>query len=573
MKYFFLGFFFSLSILLLPFQIFNSPRPKAIKFKKVSLKDFKLERVRGGTLRIWLSSDPKTLNPVLAQETTSTEVLDYLFVGLFKFDLKDFKVKPELAKSYRIEKGGRVIVVKLRDNLYWSDGKRITAEDVVFTYQKLYLNDKIPNSYRDMLLVDGKKIKVKKVNELTVKFILPKPFAPILMALTSPILPKHALEKYLREGNFISKAWNVGTEPKQIVVNGPYLLKEYLKGQRIVFEKNPYYYRKGLPVVKKIVAQIVQDPETSLLKFSKGEIDYRGVSAKELLYLIGKKGIEFYDLGETPSITFLALNQNPRSSVKKYKLRWFRNRLFRVALSYAIDRRNICKLVFNGLCEPLYTPITPANSNYYQEDYYPKYPYNPRKAKEILKELGFKDEDGDGVLEDKEGHPLVITLLTNSGNREREMMGNLIKEDLKRVGIKVIFRPIDFNTLVSKLTSPPYDWEAVIIGLTGSLDPHFGRNVWHSSGSLHLWNPSQKKPSYTWEREVDKLFDLASVEMDPRRRRELYKRAFWIISYQQPLIFLIVPKSLMASWDYLGNFYPTVWGIYERDHLGFKLKD
>ncbi|MCS7284291.1 MAG: ABC transporter substrate-binding protein, partial [Hydrogenobacter thermophilus] len=161
-------------------------------------------------------------------------------------------------------------------------------------------------------------------------------------------------------------------------------------------------------------------------------------------------------------------------------------------------------------------------------------------------------------------------LLTNAGNKERETIGNIIKEDLEKIGVKVIFRPIDFNTLVSKISSPPYDWEAVIIGLTGSLDPYFGRNVWHSSGTLHMWNPRQETPQTPWERQVDELFDEGARELNPEKRVEIYKRAFLIITQEQPMIFIATPKSMLAVYPKFGNFFPTVWGWYKSEMLFVK---
>jgi len=282
------------------------------------------------------------------------------------------------------------------------------------------------------------------------------------------------------------------------------------------------------------------------------------------------KETTLFDMGPTPSTTFLAFNMNPRADIPKYKLKWFQNREFRRAISHAIDRIGMCYLVYNGLAEPLYGPITPANRPYYEDGLFPVYDYNLKKAKAILENIGFRDIDGDGWLEDQEGHKVEIVLLTNAGNKEREAMGNMIKEDLEKIGIKVIFRPIDFNTLVGRLTSPPYSWEAVIIGLTGSMDPHFGRNVWHSSGTLHMWNPRQEKPLTEWEKRIDELFDKGAIETDQEKRIMFYREAYRMIAEEQPIIFLTTPKSMLAARDKFGNLFPTVWGWYKEEALFIK---
>ncbi len=561
----------------LPFHLTGSPEGGSVSFKKLDPESFSpTAGTEGGTLYFILNGDPKTLNPALAQETTSTAVIGDLFSGLTRLDLKTMEVKPDLALRWEVSEDGRVWTFYLRRDVRWSDGTPFTADDVVFTFNEIYYNDSIPTPTRDILTVKGKKIKVEKIDRYTVRFTLPEPFAPFLNALSAEILPKHKLEKFVREGTF-NTAWNVNTDPSEIVGTGPWVIKEYVKGQRVVYLRNPYYYRKDeegrrLPYLRRKVGVIVSDPDTALLKFSNGEVDYLGLRPQDLQHIAKLEGkeVEVYDLGPTPSTTFLVFNQNPNAKIPPYKLRWFQNRIFRIAISHAVDREGICYLVYNGLAEPLYTPITPANRPYYAEGYYPKFEYNLEKARKLLESIGFRDRDGDGILEDPEGHDLKFTLITNAGNKERETIGNILKEDLKKIGVEVHFQPIDFNNLVSRLTAPPYEWEAVIIGLTGSLDPHFGRNVWHSSGLLHMWHPRQESPSTPWEAEVDRLIDRGAVELDFKKRVELYRKAFRIITEQQPMIFIATPKSMLAVYRKFGNLFPTVWGWYEEEMLFVK---
>lgn len=559
----------------LPFHLLRSPEGGSVSFIKVNPLEFNpVPGKEGGTLYFILNGDPKTLNPALAQETTSTAVIGDLFSGLTKLDLKTMEIKPDLAERWEVSEDGKVWTFYLRKDVRWSDGVPFTADDVVFTFNEVYYNDSIPSSTRDILTIKGKKIKVKKVDDYTVRFTLPEPFAPFLNALSVAILPKHRLEKYVREGTF-NTAWNVNTDPREIVGTGPWVIKEYVKGQRVVYERNPYYYERDedgrrLPYIERKVGIIVGDPDTALLKFKSGGADYIGLRPQDIQQVAKIKGVKIYDLGSTPSTTFLVFNQNPNAKIPRYKLRWFRNRLFRIAISHAIDREGICYLVYNGLAKPLYTPVTEANRPYFDEGFYPKFEYNLQKAKEILESIGFKDRDGDGILEDPEGHDLKFTLITNAGNKERETIGNIIKEDLKKIGIEVHFQPIDFNSLVSRLTAPPYEWEAVIIGLTGSIDPHFGRNVWHSSGTLHMWYPRQKEPATEWEKRVDELIDRGAIELDSRKRVEIYREAFKIITEQQPMIFIATPKSMLAAYDKFVNLFPTVWGWYEENRLFIK---
>jgi peptide/nickel transport system substrate-binding protein len=557
----------------LPFYLARSPSPEGAKVKFLRVK-LPPEPTPGKPtdkpLVVRLAGDPKTLNPALVQETTSSAVIGDLFTGLVKIDPKTLKVKPDLATSWEHNPNGTVWVFHLRKNVRWNDGKPFTADDVVFTFREVYFNPKIPTPLRDTLLVNGKPFGVEKLDNRTVKFVLPERFAPFLRTLTVSILPRHKLEGFVKNGTFTT-AWNVDTPVKEIVGTGPYRLVEYEKGQRVVWEANPYYYERDknrvrLPYIREKIGLIIPDPDTALMKFLAGKIDIMGVGAQELLSIFVRakdRPIKVYDLGPTPSLTFLVFNENPHAGIPKYKIKWFRNPLFRWAISHAIDREGIVNLVYGGLAKPLYGPVTPANRWIYSPDLFPPISYSLKEAKSILESLGFKDRNGDGYLEDPQGHRLEIVLLTNAGNKEREAIGAIIKNDLERIGIKVYFQPLDFNNLVRLLTTPPYGWEAMIIGLTGSVDPHFGRNVWCSWGSLHMWYPLQKKPSTEWEAEVDRLFDEAALTLDENKRRELYRKAFRIIYKEQPMLFIATPEELMATYGNLTNFYPTVWGLWK----------
>ncbi len=574
----FIAFLKALLLLILLFIpiYFISPSDENIdlsSIKKVNVEDFNpVIGKEGGVIKNSLAGDAKTFNPVMAQETTSTAVIGRLFNGLTKTNVKTLLPEPDLAEKWERDKTGTIWKFYLRKDAKWFDGKPLTADDVVFTYNEIYYNEKIPSSSKDVLMIEGKKFIVEKIDERTVQFIIPKPFAPFLSAVGQPILPKHVLKKYVDNGTFTS-VWGVNTNPKDLIGTGAYKLVSYTVGQTAIYERNPYYWEKDekgqkLPYVTKIKSQIIGDPDVRLIKFVSGETDYYGVRATDLTELIPKskeKDFTIYNLGATPSTLFVVFNQNPKSPIPKYKLKWFQNKKFRQAISYATDRKGIINIAYNGLAYPIYTAVTPANRRLFDEDYYPRYPYNLKKAKQLLLEIGFK-EGKDGFLYDSEGHKLEFTLITNSGAKERETIGNILKDDLKRIGIEVNFQAIDFNNLVSKLMSS-FDFEAVIIGLTGSMDPYFGQNVWLSSGHLHMWNPNQKNPATKWEAKIDKLFQKAATELNPEKRDKLYKEAFKILGEQQPMVFIVAPEELIAVRNKLKNVFPTVWGWYKENYV------
>ncbi len=584
MSLYFRAFLFLVLTVSLPF-VFNLfyPLPKK-KFKeyqigkKVDLSKVSFQRgAYGGTLYSALSSDPKTFNLVLAHETSSTDAVGELFEGLTEVDVKTLKPSPSLAQSWEFKDGGLKWIFHLRKGVKWFDGKEFTADDVVFTYNEIYFNPKIPNSTKDSFLIGGKLPTVKKLDKYTVEFDLPSPFAPLLYSLGAPIFPKHILKNVVKEGKFM-EFWNVSTPPSKLIGTGPYMLVKYEPGQYLVYKRNPYYWKKSpwgdrLPYVEKKIKYIIPDVNTQLLKFKSGELDFYSVRGEDYPQLkrSEKKGnYTIYNLGPSLTADFICFNQNPKA-LPKWKFKLFSNRKFRWAISHAVDRKGIVLTVYNGLGEPVYGPITPANKLYWDENY-PKFPYNLKEAKELLKSIGLKDRNGDGWLETPDGHTVEINLLTNSNNPLRVQIGAILKYDLKKLGIKVNFQPLDFNTLVEKLLNT-HDFDAVIIGLTSSVDPNGGRNVWMSSGQLHMWNPNQKKPATPWEAEVDKLFEEGARTLDFKRRVEIYKKAFYIITYEQPLIYIAAPLVLEAVRNRVRNYYPTVWGVYKPEMLFLKGQD
>ena len=567
-------FFFIVAVIL---PLFFIPEPSG-KSENYSLgKTVNLDNVTfqigcyGGTLYTATSSDPKTFNLVMAHETSSTEAVGELFEGLTEVDLKTLKPRGALAESWEFKDNGLKWIFHIRKGVKWFDGKEFTADDVVFTYNQIYFNPKIPNSTKDMFLIDGKLPKVKKIDKYTVEFDLPKPFAPLLYSLSAPIFPEHVLEEAVKSGKFM-ETWTVSTPPEKLIGTGPYKLVKYVPGQYLVYERNRDYWKKDeagktLPYIDKKIKFILPDQNTQLLKFKAGELDFYGVRGDDFPELKSgeKKGnYTIYNLGPSLSADFICFNQK-KEAIPDWKWKLFTNRKFRWAISHAVDRKGIILTVYNGLGYPVYSPVTPANKLYYDPDY-PKFPYNLEKAKKLLEEIGLKDRNGDGWLETPDGHKVEFNLLTNSNNPSRVQIGTIIKYDLKRLGIDVHFQPLDFNNLVEKLLHT-HDFDAVIIGLTGSIDPNGGRNVWMSSGQLHMWNPNQKKPATEWEAEIDRLFEEGARELDFKKRIEIYKKAYWIISYEQPLIYIAAPLVLEAARDRVKNFFPTVWGTYESERM------
>lgn len=513
----------------------------------------------GGSFVLDNISDPKSFNPVIAKETSTTMITDFLFEGLTQINPFTTDMEPRLARSWEYSPDGKIWTFHLRENVKWFDGRQFTADDVVFTYNDLYYNPDIPTSARDILTIDGKRIKVEKVDTYTVRFIMPKPFAPLLFALGMEIMPKHILEPMVKAKTFNS-AWGVNTPPDKITGTGPFMISEYIPSQRVVLKRNPNYWRtdktgNSLPYLDSIVILIVPDQNSSLLKFQAGETDMISIRGEDYAVIKpteAKGNFTIYNTGPTFSTTFLFFNQNPKA-IPQYKLRWFTNKKFRQAIAHSVDKETIINNVMAGLAFPQDSALTPASKFFYNPDIR-KYEYNLDKAKSLLQEAGFKNKGG--RLYDSEGHHVEFTLFTNSENNQRVNIGNIIKSDLDKLGIKVNFVPIQFNTMVTKLDAT-FDWEAIIIGLTGGVEPHNGRNVWHSSGQLHMWNPRQAKPVTTWEAEIDRLFEDGATELDKEKRKKIYHRWQEIAAEELPVIYTVTPAALYAVRNKFGGIKPT----------------
>jgi len=527
---------------------------------------------QGGELILASASDPKSFNPIVAKEVSTTAVTGLMFEGLTKTNGKTLEVEPDLAVSWDKDEAGRVWTFHLRRNVRWSDGEPFSADDVVFTFNRLVYNLAIPTSARDIFTIEGKKLKVEKVDEFTVKFTLPVKFAPFLRSMGMEILPKHILEKSVNEGKF-SYTWGLDAKPKDIVGTGPFKLEKYLPGERVVLTRNSYYWQKDsqgtrLPYLDKVIFVIVQNPDVALLQFQEGKLDFYSLRGEDYAILKPqeKKGnFTVFNTGPAFGTNFLVFNQNTslnpktgRHYIGEKKLRWFTNLKFRKAVVFAIDKQSIIDIVMNGLGFPQYSSMSPSAGYFYTPDV-EKYEYNIDKAKALLKEARIYDRDNDGFAEDDKGNRIEFNLFTNANSTVRIKIANIIRKDLESLGFKVNFVPLEFNQLVSKIDST-YDWDAVMIGLTGGIEPHFGSNVWKSSGHLHMWYPRQKKPATEWEAEIDSIFNRAAQELDRKKRKELYDKWQMIVSEDLPLIYTVLPANIFAVRDKFGNLDPTSYG-------------
>jgi len=531
----------------------------------------------GGQLVLAATSDPKSFNDILAKESSTSLVTGYIFEGLTTVNAHTLKVEPHLAQSWDISGDGLQWTFYLRQNVRWNDGQPFTADDVVFTFNELVYNEDIPSSSRDIFTIEGKIFLVEKIDAYTVKFTLPVKFAPFLRGMSQAILPKHKLQKIVKEGKF-NTAWGIDTPPEEIVGTGPYKLTQYDPGQRFIYSKNEFYWKTSpegdpLPYLDKVIYLIVQNTDVELLKFMEGTLDaygLRGMDYPLLKPLEKEHNFTTYDLGPDTGSQFIFFNQNAGTNphtekpfVEPYKLSWFRNVYFRRAIAHAVDKAKIIEIVKNKLGYPQYASMGPG-AGFFHNPNVVKYDYDLKKAAEILTKAGFQDRDGNGIIEDTEGHEIEFSLYTNSGATERMDIASIIRYDLEKLGMKVHFRSLEFNTLVGKLTST-FEWEAIILGLTGGTEPHFGKNVWMSSGQLHMWYPQQELPSTDWEKRIDELFIQGVQELDEDKRKILYDEFQLIVSQQLPLIYTVLSAKHTAVRNKFGNLKPSNYaGVFHN---------
>jgi peptide/nickel transport system substrate-binding protein len=555
-------------------------------------------------------TDPTTFN--YANNSSFPNIFLFAFEGLTRENGMTGEIEPALAESWQISPDKKHIVFTLREGLKWSDGQPLTADDVVFTYRDVIFNPQIPTDSKESIRIgptekypEGVFPEVKKISDRQVDFILPEPFAPLLHATAGPpndgivILPKHILEKTLtskdKDGKlqFLS-TWNTDTPPEKIVVNGPYQLESYVPGQRLIFRRNPNYWRKNAqgivqPYIDRIVWQFVESTDTQLLRFRSGDLDVMGDARpmRPEYYSLLKREEErgnfsIYNGGPWSGVLYLSFNMNKASKdgkpvVDPIKLRWFSNLAFRKAIAHAINRDKINTNVFRGLGIVQNSPISVQSPFILKpEEGLPVYEYDVQKAKSLLTEAGFKYNAQNQLL-DSDANRVRFNLITNAGNKVREAIGTQIRADLGEIGIQLDFTPIDFNLLLEKINTSR-DWDTHMIGFTGGIEPHGAANLWMSTGASHASNlkqqpgqqPIQGWQAYEFEKEIDRLMVAGSRELDPAKRKQIYADYQRVVQENLPVIFLVNDRALMAARNTLkGLEYSGLpsWGLWNIQFL------
>ncbi len=529
---------------------------------------------RGGQLVLDSLGEPKSFNPVVAAETSTTTFTGRMFQGLTESDAFTGDVKPLLAEKWEVAGDGVTWTFHLRKDVTFNDGSPFTSRDVVFTWNDLVYDLSRPDKSKDprwpcsmanIATFDGQIVKVEAVDDYTVKFVTPVKVAIWDQLAAMGILSQKKYAPLVADGSF-GGAMGADAKPEDLVGTGPFMLGEYVRGDHVTLKRNPKFWKKdaagnALPYLDAEVFLIVKDQNISLLHFQRQETDVYGLrSGKDVGVLRPKQDADnftLYQLGPDYGTSFVAFNMNSDAAregkVADYKVNWFRDARFRQAISYGIDRGALVKNVMRNLGYPLPGPFTMGTGPFVQEGYQ-AYAYDPAKAKALLAEMGLKEKNG--VLQDDQGHKVSFTINTNSGNDVREETANFVRTDLSKLGMEVNTLPLEFNLLVEKLNRT-YDWECVVMGFTGGLDPHWGANVWKSSGRLHMWWPNQKTPGFAWEKRIDEIFLNGIQELDKTKRKQLYREWVDIVYKEQPEVFTVVGERVIALRRKFGNIFPS----------------
>ena len=536
--------------------------------------------IPGGTLSVSAITGPKSWNSVTSNENSTTQYTNMMLRGLVDIDPNTSAVVPELARDWEASEDGLTLTFHLRRGLRWSDATPFTADDVVFTFNDLYYNEDVDTNTRDILqLPDGTYPQVEKVDDYTIRVTLSMPFRPIFSALGASILPEHTLAPTVHKRNpdvpvdLFNSVWGIDTEPSELVGMGPFVVSEYVADQYVVLERNPYYYHVDpngvqLPYLDRYIVHIVPNQDVSMLKFLNHEIHAFTPRAEDLALLKEEETQAEFTVLVNPDVpvygtSWIGINQDVglAEETDEALRALFRDLRFRQAIAHAVDKDSIVANVYNDLAVPQWSPVSYLSPFYAGRTHYGGpvteedavvYEFDLARSAALLDEIGIVDVGGDGWRDFADGSPLEIEFNTNP-NTTREAICLIITENLRELGLNISFQPIDFNTLVTRLTTSMV--EMVLLGLGGSGEPNSGANVYRSTGGLHFWHYSAAEGDlYDIEAQIDELLAAGVATYDNDEAFEIYKEYQTVLTEADlGLIYTVNPAFLYAYYDEVGN--------------------
>jgi len=519
---------------------------------------------RGGTLVATFRTEPQSFNRYV-----SARVADQLFslltqATLVRTNRATGVLEPRLAREWSASPDGLTWTILLREDVTFSDGTPFTSADVVFSFQALY-DERVKSPIASSIQVGGQPLVLRAHDSHTVEVTFPASYGPGLALLENvPILPAHKLKASLDAGTF-RQAWPVTTPPAQLAGLGPFVLREFVPGQRLVYERNPRFWRtddqgRPLPYLDAIELQIVPEQNAEVLRLETGAVDLitdqvRPEDLAALQALQAQGTVTLNEAGVATNPEMLWLNLDP-ASVSAQARSWLQRLELRQAISHAVDRRRIVDTVYLGTAEPAYGPMTPGHGDWYLPDL-PRTGYDPARAKSLLESIGLVDRTGDGKLDDDRGQTARLTLLTTKGHTIRERTCAIIQEQLAAVGLVLDVVPMETTALIAQLMGGRY--EAAFFSIVfDSFDPGGHLDFWMSNGAFHLWHPSQATPATDWEAEIDALMLKQSTSLDSAERRRLFGDVQRLFAAHLPVIYFAAPRVVVATSGRVGGAMPSV---------------
>ena len=483
-----------------------------------------------GQLRFCLRSEPKTFNPLKVEDDASAAIR-YLTGGvLVRMNRQTQALEPGLATSWKVSKDSKQITFKLRSGISFSDGTQFSAEDVPYTIQQL-MDPALHSATGDAFRSGSGKVETKIISPTEISITFPAPGA--------------GLDRQFDQVAMLSAQ----SPKKEMAVLGPLLVADYKPGATVLLKRNANYWKtaeagRKLPYMESIQLDIQPNRDVEMLRFKRNEIDLiNSLDSEYFDKLASTSSNVVHDAGPSLDSEQMWFNQVAKAPIPAYKKKWFRSATFRKAISQAINRSDLARVVFRGHAQPAVGPVSPANKFWFNSKLKPE-TCAPEAALQALQKEGFHFENG--TLKDMEGNEVVFSIITNSGNKYRERMATMIQEDLQKIGIHVNVVTLDFPSLIERITQT-FDYEAILLGLTNvGLDPNEQMNVWLSSSENHQWNPSEKTPETAWEAEIDNLMRAQSSAADAKKRKESFDRVQEIAVEQAPFIYLVNRNALSA---------------------------
>ena len=528
----------------------------------------------GGIWRDTYKEDPKSYNPFSNLDGTHRTVTGLMLDYLFDYDPYTREWSGNIVEKYEVVfdevKDTMELRCTLRNNIYWSDGVQMTADDVVWWFDNIEGDpDVFPLGYSGQFITmqDGsrKRYTIEQTGKLDFKYIFPRVVGnPTLVVNTGSIIPKHIWEPVHRiDKNLLKEFWGINTKPEELVGNGPFLLEENRAGERIVFKRNPNYWmsdEKGnkLPYIDRIILSQIHDTNAELLKFQKGETEsypMRGEDMATLVREMERGNFSIWNGGPDSGYPALIFNHNP-NTVPENKFKLFTNQYFKRAISSIIDRETIINLTINGLAEPLHHIISESN-RFYNPDLASPYDYNPERAAELFEKAGLKQKNRSGFFIDDTGNPVSFDILTSSNDPVLHDYLNIIVTDLRKAGLRANIVVADFNAIVQKLLYTG-EWDCYLAGFNFPIFPEQWYNLWLSDGNRHYWNPNQKEPYLEWQKKIDRLYNTLVYTYREEKIKEYYDE------FQKTLLdeLVIIPLFRRYTFTAFRNKWGNInWGF------------